>query len=95
MKKWLNENWDFIIVLVVLALICMFLVYPIIKTITPPTQQKENGWYEATIFCDGVEIIRGQLLDLDESRNCVKVNICNETYIVSKDNIIIHFIPYD
>lgn len=95
MKKWLNENWDFVIVLVVLALICMFLIYPIIKTITIPTHYEENGWYEATIFCDGIEIVRGQLLDLNESRNCVKVNICNEIYIVNKNNIIIHFIPYD
>lgn len=95
MKKWLNENWDFMVILIVLTLICISLIYPIIKTTVIPTQQKENGWYEAAIFCDGTEIIRGQLLDLDESRNCVKVNICNETYIVSKDNIIIRFIPYD
>ena len=95
MKKWLNKNWDFVVALVALVLICMFLIYPIIKTATMPTHHEQNGWYEATIFCDGIEIIRGQLLDLDESRNCVKVNICNEIYIVSKNNIIIHFIPYN
>ena len=95
MKKWLNENWDFVVVLVVLMLVCMFLIYPIIKTVTTQAPQKENGWYEATIFCDGTEIIRGQLIDLEETRNVVKVNIYNEIYIVSKNNIIIHFIPYD
>lgn len=95
MKKWLKENWEFVILLITVMFICMFLIYPTIKTAIMPTHYEQNGWYEATIFCDGIEIIQGQLLDLDESRNCVKVNICNETYIVSKNNIIIRFIPYD
>ena len=94
MKKWMIENWDFILILVVIVLITIFPMFNIIFT-SKSNQPKENGWYEATIICDGIEIIRGQLLDLDESRNVVKVNISNEIYIIDKKNIIIHYIPYD
>ena len=94
MKKWMIENWDFILILVIIVLITIFPMFNIIFT-SNSNQPKENGWYEATIICDGIEIIRGQLLDLDESRNVVKVNISNEIYIVNKKNIIIHYIPYD
>ena len=92
MKKWFKEYWGYIVILSILFAWMIFLLHLMAP---PETQQRENGWYEATIFCDGNEIIRGQLLDLDESRNSVKVNISGETYIVSKNNIIIHFIPYD
>ena len=97
MKKWMIENWDFILILVIIVLITMFIIFPIFNNIftSRSNQSKENGWYEATIICDGIEIIRGQLMDLDESRNAVKVNISNEIYIVDKKNIIIHYIPYD
>ena len=94
MKKWMIENWDFILILVVIVLVVIFPMFNTIFT-SKSNQPKENGWYEATIICDGIEIIRGQLLDLDESRNVVKVNISNEIYIVDKKNIIIHYIPYD
>ena len=94
MKKWMIENWGFILILTIIVLIAIFPMLNIIFT-SKQNQQKENGWYEATIICDGIEIIRGQLLDLDESRNVVKVNISNEIYIIDKKNIIIHYIPYD
>ena len=94
MKKWIVENWKFILMLAIIVLIAIFPMLNIIFT-SRSNQPKENGWYEATIICDGIEIIRGQLLDLDESRNVVKVNISNEIYIVDKKNIIIHYIPYD
>lgn len=96
MKKWLSENWDFILILITIILLAIFIIFPIIDKIKQDSNKiEENGWYEATIFCDGIEITRGQLLSLDESRNSVKVNISNEIYIVDKKNIIIHYIPYD
>ena len=87
MKKWMIENWGFILILTIIVLIVIFIIiFPIFNNIftSKQNQPKENGWYEATIICDGIEIIRGQLLDLDESRNVVKVNISNEIYIIDK-----------
>lgn len=58
--------------------------------------ETEDGWYEAIIFCDGEEIIRGQISDYKTSGNMTRLYFTDgNEWIVYNENFILQYHLYN
>ena len=42
MKKWMIENWDFILILTIIVLIVIFIIFPIFNNIFTSKQNQQK-----------------------------------------------------
>lgn len=95
MKKWFKENntifFGFALIFIILIILIIFWN----NTVHLNKTYKNNGWYEATIIMNGIEIVRGQIEDMQQKTHLVTVTIGKQKYTTAYENLLIIYYPYE